>query len=330
MTVGELLKQLLARRSVETAELDIQLILAHALRRPRTWLLAHLDAPLTAAQTDAANQAFAQLQAGTPLPYILGHWEFYGLDFDLTPHTLIPRPETELLVEKALAFLKNNPDKRNVMDVGTGSGVIAISIAKHIPDVRILATDISPKALSVAKRNAEKHGVENRIEFAECDLLPHPTAFGVPLPMGEGLGVRAFNLICANLPYIPTETLRGLHVYGKEPTLALDGGKDGLDLYRKLFALVKKRLAENNRYGKNDNRNNGSLENPNNRDSLDNLNNLGNLTDLSNLTNLTWLCEIEETQGLSAAHLAKQFFPNAKVTLFQDVAGKDRLMEIIA
>lgn len=273
-----LIKEFLEKQKNHIDNFVAQVLLAHVLEISRPQLIANLNTPLDLIQLDSATQAFTRLKAGEPLPYILGHWEFFGLDFEINENVLIPRPETELLVEKAISFLKSNPDKRNVIDVGTGSGIIAISIAKYIPDAKIIATDISSKAIQVAKRNAIKHNVENQIEFIECDLLPFT------------FQPSTFNLICANLPYIPTKTLHGLEVYGKEPTLALDGGEDGLDLYRKLFSLVKEIVTNNS---------------------------------------LCWLCEIEETQGLSSINLAKDFFPNTKNNLVQDLAGKDRLIEII-
>jgi len=277
MNVGELLKTFLDDYHSESAELDVQLLLAHAMGRPRSWISAHLDAPLTPPQLDSATQAFAQLQAGTPLPYILGHWEFYGLDLDITPDVLIPRPETELLVEKAIQWLTNRPEARSVADIGTGSGAIAVSIAKHIPDAQIVATDISPKALNVAKRNAEKHGVAERIQFAECDLLPN-SEFKIQN--------SKFDLICANLPYIPTETLHGLPVYGREPTLALDGGTDGLDLVRRLLELAPDWLAPR-----------GMM-----------------------------LLEIEASEGAKALSLAYDAFEEVNLKLKKDLAGNDRLL----
>jgi release factor glutamine methyltransferase len=280
------IKEFLEMKKKLVDDFDAQVLLAYVLEISRPQLIARLDTPLDLIQLDSATQAFSQLQAGTPLPYILGHWEFFGLDFEVNENVLIPRPETELLVEKAISFLKNNPDKRNVIDVGTGSGIIAISIAKYIPDAKIIATDISPKAIQVAKRNAIKHGVENQIEFVECDLIPQSKVTSLK----PDLRLLTCDLICANLPYIPTKTLHGLEVYGKEPTLALDGGEDGLDLYRKLFSLVKEIVTNNSLY---------------------------------------WLCEIEETQGFSSRNLANYFFPNTKNSLVQDFAGKDRLIEVI-
>jgi release factor glutamine methyltransferase len=280
MNVGELLKIFLQEYRNDSDELDVQLLLAHVMGCSRTQLLAHLDAHLTQGQLDSAKGAFAQLQAGTPLPYILGHWEFYGLDFDITPDVLIPRPETELLVEKAVKWLTNRPEARSVADIGTGSGAIAVSIAKHIPDVHILATDISSKALEAAKRNAEKHGVAERIQFAECDLLPN----------SEFKNQNSkFDLICANLPYIPTATLKDLPIYGREPTLALDGGADGLEVVRRLLKFAPEYLAPN-----------GMM-----------------------------LLEIETTQGTQALSLAYDSFDEVQLQLYQDLAGHNRILEIV-
>jgi release factor glutamine methyltransferase len=182
--------------------------------------MAHPEIP-DQAQLDP-EQAVCRFENGEPLPYILGHWEFLGIEFGITPEVLIPRPETELLVEKAIAWLQESPVRRTVADVGTGSGIIAVSVAVHIPDAQVLATDISYQALRVARANARKFDVSSRIDFIQCDILPqHPD----PLPT-QG----HFDLICANLPYIPTESLHRLPIYQREPTIALDGGEDGLDL----------------------------------------------------------------------------------------------------
>ena len=256
--------------------LDAQILLAHVIGRPRTWLLAHLETHLTPLQLDQAQKAFAQLHAGTPLPYLLGHWEFFGLDLHITPDVLIPRPETELLVEKAISWLTSHPEARSVADIGTGSGAIAISIAMKIPQVNVLATDISPAALQVARQNAEKFDLQDRITFMECNLLPE--VFSQPI-----------DLICANLPYIPTPTLHTLPIFGREPTLALDGGADGLELFRRLFKLIPNRLSPH-----------GMM-----------------------------LLEIESTLGMKAMSLAFDSFSSATIHLHQDLAGNDRLLEIL-
>jgi release factor glutamine methyltransferase len=274
MNAGELLSQL--TKDLSESERDVQVILAHVMERPRTWLLAHLDTHLSQPQIDSATQAFNSYQAGTPLPYIIGHWEFFGLDLEVTKDVLIPRPETELLVEKAIIYLQNNPNKKNVIDIGTGSGAIAISIAVNVPDTKIWATEISTAALEVAKRNANKLKVDKQIEFIECDLLP------------ENNLASKVDLICANLPYVPTEIMLGLSIYGREPTLALDGGSDGLALYRRLFKLIPDWLAPQGKM----------------------------------------LFEIEASLGQQSLSLAHKSFPHADIHLHQDLTGRDRLLEI--
>jgi release factor glutamine methyltransferase len=281
MNAGELLKQLNSQLKNDSTELDAQILLAHFIERPRTWLLAHLDTPLTAPQIAATTHAFDEYQSGAPLPYIIGHWEFFGLDFEVTKDVLIPRPETELLVEKALAWLQASPERRTVADIGTGSGAIAVSIAMHMPDANILATDISFDALKIAQLNARKFHVHHRIDFLQCDLLPQHFD---PLPTDSH-----FDLICANLPYIPTKKLYKLPIYGHEPTLALDGGVDGLDLYRRLFKFAPDWLAPH-----------GMM-----------------------------LLEIEATLGVKALSLAFDSFSDVTIHLHQDLAGNDRLLEIM-
>lgn len=281
MNVGELLKQLNSQLKNDSSELDVQVLLAHELGHSRTWLLTHLDTPLTPPQIDATTQAFDEYQAGKPLPYILGHWDFFSLEFDITQDVLIPRPETELLVEKAIVWLQASPQRRTIADIGTGSGVIAAAIAMHLPDARILATDISFAALKVAQHNARKFHVHHMIDFLQCDLLPQHID---SLPTD-----RHFDLICANPPYIPTNKLHQLPIFGREPTIALDGGADGLDIYRRLFKLAPDWLAPH-----------GMM-----------------------------LLEIEATLGVQALSLAFDTFSNATIHLHQDLAGHDRLLEIM-
>lgn len=285
MNIGELLRNIPARLNSGWPELDAQLVIADAVDKPRTWILAHLETDLSAPQAAAVEQAIARLEAGESLPYILGHWEFFGIDLDITPDVLIPRPETELLVEKAILWLQASPERRpstslRIADVGTGSGAIAVTLAMHIPDAYIIAADISLPALKVAKRNAKKFNVSSKIDFIECDILPpHPDPLSTDLH---------FDLICANLPYIPTKTLHGLPIYGREPTLALDGGEDGLDLFRRLLIIAPQWLAPRGRL----------------------------------------LLEIEATQGVKALAIACDLFDTAEIHLHQDLAGHDRLLEI--
>ncbi|MFH1185256.1 MAG: peptide chain release factor N(5)-glutamine methyltransferase [Chloroflexota bacterium] len=264
----------------DTPQLDAQVLLAHVLGRTRTWLLAHPDMRADSDQTSRLEALMRRLEQGEPLPYTLGHHEFFGLDFDITPDVLIPRPETELLVQTALAWMEGAADRRTIADIGTGSGCIAISIAVHMPDARILATDISLPVLEVARSNAHKFGLAERIEFIECDILPPHTA---------GLSSEQhLDLVCANLPYIPTAELHSLPVFGREPSLALDGGADGLDPFRRFFALAPEWMAP------------GGL----------------------------MLLEIEARSGPSVLSLAYDAFHAAAIHLHKDLAGRDRLLEI--
>lgn len=265
----------------DTPALDASVLLANILGKPRTWVMAHPEITLTSAQQQKLDTSVNRLERGEPFPYVLGHWKFFGLDFDITPDVLIPRPETELLVEKAIAWLQESPARRTVADIGTGSGVIAVSIAVNVPDANILASDISQEALDVAQMNALRHNVGQRIEFVHCDLLPpKPELFSTE---------QHLNLICANLPYIPTQTLSTLPVFGREPTLALDGGVDGLDLIRRLLKLAPEWLAPN-----------GLI-----------------------------LLEVEASRGIQALNLAYDLFSEAEIHLHQDLTGRDRLLEIM-
>lgn len=282
LTVRDLLDAIAARLAPwsDTPELDAQVLLAHVMGRPRAWLLAHSTASPNPQQIATVEDLTRRLEHGVPLPYVLGHWEFFGLDFDLTPDVLIPRPETELLVERAITWLQHSPGRRAAADIGTGSGCIAVAIAAHVPDVRLLATDISLDALRVARRNAQKHHVAERVDFLQCDLFP-------PYPNYLPTSLH-FDLICANLPYIPTRELHDLPIYGREPTLALDGGPDGLEPFRRLLKLAPRWLAP------------GGM----------------------------MLLEIESTKGLKVLSLAYDAFETAVIRLRQDLAGRDRLLEI--
>lgn len=227
-TLGQILTHTRQRISPhsESASLDAQVLLAHVLKKDRAWLLAHPETPLTSDQDQEIETALQTLESGVPLPYVIGEWEFYGRKFILTPDVLIPRPETELMIEFALHWLKKHPDRRTVIDVGTGSGCIAVTLAAERLKIKMTGTDISSAALSVARQNSKRHNT--KIDLIKSDLLENVKG--------------KFDLICANLPYIPTKTLKGLDVFGKEPTLALDGGPDGLGLIRKLLEQTQTKL----------------------------------------------------------------------------------------
>jgi len=203
--------------------LTAQALLAQVLGLTRTQVLTQPERVLSAAEQAAFASVVARAAAGEPLAYLLGWREFYGLTFEVNPHVLVPRPETELLVDLARAR-----HGWRALDVGTGSGCIAVALAVHVPEVEITALDVSPEALALARRNAATHGVAERVHFVQSDLLAALAAVANPAP--------PFDLLCANLPYIDTAELRALPVSAHEPALALDGGPGGLVLIERLLA----------------------------------------------------------------------------------------------
>lgn len=223
MQVGEALER--ARRALRavspTAAGDARVLLAEVLGRTPTWVMANEGAFLDGPQQRSFEGRLERCLAGEPLPYVLGQWEFYGRSFEVGPAVLIPRPETELLVETALAEARPGSPNPRILDVGTGSGCVAISLAAEMPDRRIVASDVSRPALQVARRNVHRHHVSNRVHLVQAGLL-------------DGLGA-GWDLICANLPYVPHDRLSHLPVAAWEPRLALDGGAAGLET---LAALV--------------------------------------------------------------------------------------------
>jgi len=210
---------------------DAELLLAHILQCDRVYLAAHFDDPLTPDQQATFNTLIARRAAHEPLQYILGHQEFYGLDFRVTPAVLIPRPETEHLVEAVLLWATRFHDERllHIADVGTGSGAIAIALATHLAGATFISTDISEAALAIARENAETHGCEDRIQFLHRDLLPPETRF---------------DAIVSNPPYVPAADAATMQpeVVHHEPHTALFAGPDGLDVYRRLIPAAQAAL----------------------------------------------------------------------------------------
>jgi release factor glutamine methyltransferase len=224
MNIGSWLKDAQQQASglSETASLDIQVLISAVLHKPRSWVLAHPDYVLSVSDSSHLDEMFTQLKRSIPLAYITGTSHFYGLQFSTNSDVLIPRPETELMVEVAIQWIKNHLFSGLVLDIGTGSGCIAISLAVNLPDIKCIAIDKSSRALQVAKRNAGINHVQDQCYFVQSDLTS--SLFG------------SFKLICANLPYIPTFKLENLSVARYEPKAALDGGKDGLDLIYRLLS----------------------------------------------------------------------------------------------
>jgi release factor glutamine methyltransferase len=208
-----------------TATRDAELLLLHTLLIPRSTLIAHPDRELSASQRAAYENNIARRLVHEPVQYITGQQEFYGLTLKVTPAVLIPRPETEHLVEAVLKLLPANKPLR-IVDIGTGSGAIAIALATHLPQAAITALDISPEALAIATTNTHEHKVADRISFLQSDLL---SALD-----GE---TEAFDAIVSNPPYVSETDRDTLHpqVRDHEPATALFAGKAGLDIYRRLI-----------------------------------------------------------------------------------------------
>lgn len=210
------------RVRIAAPRLEAELLLTHVLRCSRADLYAHPEHPVKSQQHADYQELLNRRAEGEPLPYLTGHVEFYGLDFTVDPRVLIPRPETETLVELALELVSHHSSPL-IADVGTGSGCISVTLAVHAPLARVYALDLSPQALRVAQANALRHGVAGRVTFLQSDLLR-----ALPEPI---------DLIVANPPYVAYQDWPSLppEVRAHEPRLALDGGPDGLDLIRRLL-----------------------------------------------------------------------------------------------
>jgi release factor glutamine methyltransferase len=220
-----------ARNGVESPRLNIEHLLADALGKRRIDLYLEFDRILSESELAPLRNKVRRRAAGEPLQYLLGAWDFFGRSFRTDERALIPRPETEVLVEIALKVIRNRATTRNrLIDVGTGSGVLAITFALECPDLEIVGTDISAAALDLARENAEKQQVADRIQWTESDLLDSVSG--------------QFDFLVANLPYIPTAELSKLaREVQHDPPMALDGGVDGLEVIRRLLREAPKALA---------------------------------------------------------------------------------------
>ncbi|HKZ82276.1 MAG TPA: peptide chain release factor N(5)-glutamine methyltransferase [Anaerolineae bacterium] len=283
-----------AARRLDAARTDAPRIVAealleHVLSLGRAQLLARPETPLSLDQLSRYQALVGRCTSGEPLAYVIGHREFYALDFVVDPRVLIPRPETELLVETAIRMAGPRlplsgagvrPAAQEggyvIADVGTGSGAIAVALAVHLPFVRVVATDISPDAIAVASQNARRHGVTERITFKVGNLLE-----SIEPPV---------DLLAANLPYVRTEEWKYLArpIRDHEPAIALDGGPDGMHVVSRLLHDAPGVM-----------RSGGSI-----------------------------LVEIGASQGIAAAELARDSFPDADISVATDHAGLDRLLVV--
>jgi release factor glutamine methyltransferase len=226
-SVAELLvkgvQRLTSSPHADRARLDAEALLRHALGKDKAWLLSHGQNPIAAPNAAAYEALLDRRFTGEPIQYITGEMEFYGLPFRVSPAVLIPRPETEHLVEQVLKRAGQFSQPR-IVDIGTGSGCIAVALARHLPHAALTAIDLYPDALGLARQNAALNGVANRIRFLEGDLL-------VPVA-GE-----SFDIVVSNPPYVPAGDRSSLSVEVRdhEPAVALFAGPDGLDIYRRLM-----------------------------------------------------------------------------------------------
>jgi len=259
----------------DTPSLDVDVLLCYVLDVQRHILSAYPERELTPKQNARFMRLIAQRAKGVPIAYIIGTRGFYDAEFVVTPDVLIPRPETEILIERAItdANQRTNP---TIGDIGTGSGAIAITLARHLPNAVIYATDVSPDALVIARDNAQR--LQANVSFHHGYLAEPLITQNIKL-----------DILCANLPYIPTETMHNLAVSDYEPHLALDGGDDGLDLVRELIQQIPL-VCER-----------GSLI----------------------------LLEIGEGQGKVTCDYAQQHLNPQSCTIIRDYAKLERIVEII-
>ncbi len=278
-------RRITCSKDINRGRLEAEVLLAGLLGKDRAWLLTHDEARLSPAQGRRFSTWVGRRTRHEPVAQILGYKDFYGRRFAVDKHVLIPRPETELLIETALASMTG---KDVAWDVGTGSGAIAITLAAERPKAAVMATDVSVRALAVAKRNARTH--KAKVDFVKSDLL-QPAAY-------RWLHNRATKgtqlLICANLPYLPMsdKTKLELDVVKFEPSKALFSGKEGNDLILRFLGQLARHLPEWG-YGKK-----------------------------------TLLFEFDPPQAKTLQEAAQKLFPSAKTDVLKDLAGRERLLKL--
>jgi release factor glutamine methyltransferase len=254
MDIRTALKQALAElrdAQVPSYTLAAELLLLHALGRDRTWIYAHPEEEISAADAERYYALIRRRAGGEPTQHLTGKQEFWGLEFEVTPDVLIPRPETEHLIEVALDRLavrelragrpqKTDGSGLSIADIGTGSGCLAIALAKELPGAAIYATDISSAALNVARRNAVRHGVSDQIHFFESNLIEGVSGS----PLATCHSPLLFDLLVSNPPYIGRREAAALmrEVREHEPEIALYGGEEGYELYADLIAQAAMHL----------------------------------------------------------------------------------------
>jgi release factor glutamine methyltransferase len=271
--------QTLSRAGIADASVEAELLLGHVLGMSKTQLYTEPERGLTSVETEHLWDLVRRRLDHEPAAYILGHCEFYGIDFYIDPHTFIPRPETELLVEKAVELaqrISHRGKQITIADIGTGCGAIAVSLALALPQAKIYATDISAAALQVAGINCRRHAVNGQVELLQGNLLE-------PLP-------QPVDMLVANPPYIKSCEFEDLgpEIRDYEPTMALAGGKDGLDKIQQMLEQMPGKLS----YG------------------------------------ACFLLEIGQGQGGMVTSLMKSYFPQASIELISDLGGIERVVKV--
>jgi release factor glutamine methyltransferase len=276
--------QTLRRAEIADASIEAEVLLGHVLAVSKTGLYTEPERGLTSVETERLRHLVRRRLDHEPAAYILGHCEFYGIDFYVESHAFIPRPETELLVEEAVKLaqgISRQGEQSTIADIGTGCGAIAISLALALPQAKIYATDISPSALKVAGVNCRRHGVNGQVELLQGNLLE-------PLP-------QAVDVIVANLPYVKDCEFVDLspEITEYEPTIALAGGRDGLDKIREMLEQMRGKegahLSEGPAY---------------------------------------LLLEIGQGQGEMVTSLVNDYFPQASIELISDLGGIERVVNV--
>jgi release factor glutamine methyltransferase len=270
--------QTLSSAGIPDAHVEAELLLGHVLGMSKTLLYTEPGRSLTSAEIEHLGHLVRRRIAHEPAAYILGHWEFYGIDFYIDSHTFIPRPETELLVEKAVElarYISQQGKQITMADIGTGCGAIAISLALALPQAKVYATDISASALQVAERNCRRHAVNKQVELLQGNLVE-------PLP-------QPVDILVANLPYVRDGEFEdiGPEIKDYEPTMALAGGKEGLDRIEQMLEQTPGKVGHG-----------------------------GHL-----------LLEIGQGQGGMVTSLIKSYFPDASIELIPDLSGIERVVK---
>lgn len=225
------------KNEIDDSRLSAEMILSYALELKRIELYMHFDRVVEKPALDKLHRFIKRAASHEPIAYLVGRKEFYSLEIKVNGSCLIPRPETELLVERSIEFLRKRPAPRYVCDLCTGSGCIAVAVATGVKEVSIIATDICDAALSVAASNVEHHGLTGKIQLLCGDLFD---------PVIEGLDQTHFDLIVSNPPYISTSEMEGLdkNVKDFEPHKALHAGEEGLDVYKRVIAQAGVHLKD--------------------------------------------------------------------------------------